>query len=275
LPWFALLDYKLFFHLYFADKSIPIPRLLGYSFGHRVFVEGKQSSFISRNECILALQRIVNMSNTGSVFAKPAAGIGGGGAYRFSVDEIPMIISSGHRHLVSIDYLFEEAIVQHPMMSVIYPHSVNTLRIDTFRDDNDTILPISAFMRMGTGGHYTDNASAGGCFAGVDLGSGILKSPAMTLPKTGGMRFNEHPDTGIAFQGFEVPLFFQAVELVCDAARIVPQRLVGWDVAIAGDGPVLLEGNPNYGTRSSQVAYGGYRNNPVYKQILARYERRS
>jgi hypothetical protein len=269
--WFSLLDNKLYFHLFFADKPIRIPRLLGYSFGSRVFANGEELSLAGRDECVAALQLIASMSNTGSVFAKPTDSLGGQGVYRFSADEITNMVARDYHNLVSADYIFEETILQHDTMSVIHPHSVNTLRIDTFRDENGNILPISAYMRMGTGGHYADNASTGGCFAGIDLFSGMLKSPAMTLPKMGGRRFSEHPDSGVAFEHFRVPLFSQTVMLVCDAARIVPQRLVGWDVAVADDGPILIEGNPNYDTRVSELAFGGYRKNPVYRKVLAEY----
>lgn len=269
--WFSLLDNKLCFHLYFADKPISIPRLLGYSFGLQVVVNSEELSMASPHDCRVVLQLLADMSTTGHVFVKPTGGVGGGGAYQFSRDEISTVLDVVHRDMVSKDYIFEEAIVQHPMMSKIYPYSVNTLRIDTFRDDNGAILPISAYMRMGVGGHYADNASSGGCFVGVNMDSGMLKCYAYTLPKVGGGRLREHPDTGVVFQDFKVPLFAHAVRFVCDVARYVPQRMVGWDVAISSDGPILIEGNPNYDTRVSEVAYGGYRNNPVYRRILAQY----
>lgn len=272
--WFPLLDNKLCFHLYFDSSPVATPVLLGYSFGARCFVNGEELNMTSLAECGAALRLLTSTSSTGQVFAKPTGGIGGGGAYRFSEQTIPAVLVSAHRHLASTHYIYEEEIVQHRVMAGIYPHSVNTLRIDTYRDDYGVVHPISALMRMGTGGHYVDNASSGGCFVGVDMDSGMLKCYAQRLPKKGGARFREHPDTGIAFQGFEVPLFAESVELACNAARFVPQRMVGWDVAVSIDGPILVEANPNYDTRMSEVAYGGYRRNPIYSEILTRYDHR-
>lgn len=114
-----------------------------------------------------------------------------------------------------------------------------------------------------------DNASSGGCFVGIDLASGTLREYAYTLPKHGGLRFTQHPDTGIAFRGFQVPCLGQALQLVEVAATLVPDRIVGWDVAVAPDGPAL--GNSNYDTRVSEVAYGGYLRNPVYQRVLSEY----
>ena len=44
--------------------------------------------------------------------------------------------------------------------------------------------------------------------------------------------------------GFKVPMFKEAVDLVKEAAKVVPEiGYVGWDVAISEKGPVLVEGN--------------------------------
>jgi hypothetical protein len=38
------------------------------------------------------------------------------------------------------DYIYEELIHQHPDISYIYPGSVNTLRVDTVKDDNGLVI---------------------------------------------------------------------------------------------------------------------------------------
>jgi hypothetical protein len=184
--WFSLLDNKFYFHLFFANKPIRVPKLLGYSFAPRLFADGETLDLAEEDACIAALRLIAGMSTTGSVFAKPKDSLGGHGAFRFSADEVAGLVALNYRDFVSFDYVFEETILQHQTMATIYPHSVNTLRIDTFRDRNGDVRPISALLRMGTGGHYVDNASVGGCFIGVDLDTGMLKPPATTLPKMGG-----------------------------------------------------------------------------------------
>jgi len=46
--------------------------------------------------------------------------------------------------------------------------------------------------------------------------------------------------------------------------------MIGWDIAISNHGPVLIEGNARYyDMQLSDIAYGGYRNNPVFQKALA------
>ena len=64
-----------------------------------------------------------------------------------------------------------------------------------------------------------------------------------------GVYYEEHPFTHTKFNGFEIPMFFEAVEMCKKAALVVPQvRYIGWDVAITPTRPVLVEGNtlPSY-----------------------------
>jgi hypothetical protein len=66
-----------------------------------------------------------------------------------------------------------------------------------------------------------------------------------TRPDLGGTRYQEHPDTGIRFEGRTVPFYDDAVAL-CRRAHfaLAPDLFViGWDVAITPRGPVTLEAN--------------------------------
>ncbi len=271
--WYALLNNKLFFHLFFESKGIRVPKLLAFSFGTQLHTGESQLSIASESDCLEAFMRIVSKSASGSVFAKPIGGIGGYGTFMIAPDGIPGM-TRAYRNLLSTDYIFEETVVQHQQLSHIYPCSVNTLRVDTVRDRDGVATPISALLRMGTGGSFVDNASSGGCFVGVHIDSGKLAPYAYSLPKNGGARFRKHPDSGVVFDGLSIPSFDAVVELACSAARVVPDRNVGWDIAVSKDGPVLIEGNSDYGIRLSEVAYGGYRRNPVYNQMLADYRGR-
>lgn len=268
--WFCLLDNKLFFHLYFEGKGVRIPRLLAFSVGGKIYVDGSWLLAADQSGCSEAFRRVLSLAETGSVFAKPTTGIGGYGAFMLTEDGISRKVTD-YSLLLSTDYIYEELILQHPDISCIYPSSVNTLRVDTVKDGNGLIAPISATLRMGVGGSYVDNASSGGCFVGVHLDSGKLRRYAYSLPKNGGARFTQHPDTGVVFEGTRIPLFNEVLKLACDAAKIVPDRNVGWDIAVAHDGPMLVEGNSNYGIRLSEVAFGGYLKNPVYRQMMMNY----
>jgi hypothetical protein len=48
----------------------------------------------------------------------------------------------------------------------------------------------------------------------------------------------------------------KACETAKEAARHIPDRLIGWDVAITTTGPTIIEGNEDPHLFMSDVAYG-------------------
>jgi len=58
-----------------------------------------------------------------------------------------------------------------------------------------------------------------------------------------------------------------ALEMAKSAAAYLPHRLIGWDIAITEEGPVLFEGNVNFGFWGAQIADGGYKKNKIFKSF--------
>lgn len=86
---------------------------------------------------------------------------------------------------------------------------------------------------------------------GIDREKGCLKGNAIDKV---GATFPVHPTTGVTFDGFPIPCFEQISDLVLETARQEDKILViGWDVAISENGPVLIEGNRRPGFGMSQV----------------------
>ena len=80
----------------------------------------------------------------------------------------------------------------------------------------------------------------------VDLETGKICSPGVSGDGSLGITYDEHPMTHVKLLGRQVPLFFEACEMVKKAALKVPQmRYIGWDVGISPESPVIIEGN-NY-----------------------------
>ena len=73
------------------------------------------------------------------------------------------------------------------------------------------------------------------------LVTGIVKDRAIDKQKN---LYANHPYTGSPIQGFQVPQWQEAMDMVKQAATMVPEMgYVGWDVAFSDKGPVLVEGN--------------------------------
>ena len=105
---------------------------------------------------------------------------------------------------------------------------------------------------------------------GIDLRTGRLRKDGHSILSYHGVEvLKTHPITQTIFEDFEIPFFNSAKALVIEVARLIPGlRIVGWDVAIGESGPVLIEGNSDYGMAGNDLSEGGYRTNPVFRKIL-------
>jgi hypothetical protein len=136
--------------------------------------------------------------------------------------------------------LVEEYIVQHPEMSRMYPCSVNTMRIVTINKDGVVHIMFRS-LRIGNSGYVVDNLNHGGLFSTIDE-DGVIRKPA--VDKAGNI-YENHPYTGTPVVGFKIPKFQEAMEYVKALAAEKPDvGLVGWDIAITENGPVVVEANP-------------------------------
>ncbi|MFT3830878.1 MAG: sugar-transfer associated ATP-grasp domain-containing protein [Opitutaceae bacterium] len=138
------------------------------------------------------------------------------------------------------EVVIEECIRQAPEMAVFHPSSVNTVRITTLLLGEAPVL-YHPFLRTGVGGAVVDNGGAGGILAAIDPASGILCTDGRDED---GVYYPRHPDTGIAYRGFQIPRWAEVAELAGRLCRIVPgERYTGWDFALTPRGWVLVEAN--------------------------------
>jgi len=267
-----ILHNKLFIHEFFKGRGVPLPRLIAHNFKERLFIEN-EGGWSSYNigldeEWQTTCQLISNRSRSKTLFVKPISESGGTGAGKFERPETAA--SEGLRRLLSGSYLIQDEVAQHPRLKELNGTSLNTVRIDTFRRAGTAAEIISALLRIGLAGSHVDNIAAGGLFVGIDLASGKLQKVAFNKLSKGAVAFEAHPDSNVVFQGFQLPFFDDVKRLVTNAANLLPPAIIGWDVAISDKGPILLEGNARYyDMQLSDIAFGGYRANPVFQKVLA------
>jgi hypothetical protein len=188
----------------------------------------------------------------GDYFCKSLAGLGGEGAFPLRISAGRFFVSGQEIDLEQLrakldgDYLIQEVLAQHPEMSRLYEQAINTIRIVTFRD-GEQIRVLYAALRAGTGGSRVDNANCGGVAARIDLATGCLLGDGIFSPGKG-TRTLSHPDSGVAFDGFQIPCFQEAVQSVTGLHRyLYGVHSIGWDVGVTPDGPVIIEGNDDWG----------------------------
>jgi hypothetical protein len=124
-------------------------------------------------------------------------------------------------------------------------HALSTVRVLTCLDESGEPEVVGAAMRMAIGRNHTvDNLHAGGIAAAVDLETGRL-GPASNLGANSKLGWvNRHPNTGARINGTKLPFWNEVQNLALAAHRSFDDRvIVGWDIAIAPGGPILIEGN--------------------------------
>lgn len=137
--------------------------------------------------------------------------------------------------------IIEEQIISDDTMASLHPESLNTVRIVTYRDNNNVHIHLP-FIKMGRGDSFVDNGGAGGMLARVDEKTGIIITDAKDEMN---IVYKNHPDTDVKIKGFQIPRWNEMVALAKEAALAFEKtRYIGFDVALSKDkGPMIVEGN--------------------------------
>ena len=155
-------------------------------------------------------------------------------------------------------FLVQEKVEQHPFLERLCPYTLNTIRVVTFRPPEGEVEVDFSVLRLGRAGNMVDGWLRGGVSVPVDADTGAL-GVGRLAPRHGDRDVDTHPDTGARFTGLEVPHWEEVVALCRAAARVTPGiRSAGWDVALAPEGPVLMEANPVWNLEMVQVHGDGY-----------------
>lgn len=134
------------------------------------------------------------------------------------------------------DFVIQEKIIPHPALKYIYAKSINTVRVITYiTKEKVCVAPLT--LRIGRGGATVDNAHAGGIFIGIDEDGKLLKE-AFTDRRE---RFLSHPDTGVLFEGYQLPCMSQVRQAAIDLHQQIPIfNFVSWDLTVDQEGRVVL-----------------------------------
>ena len=96
-------------------------------------------------------------------------------------------------------------------------------------------------LKIAAPGQIADNGHAAGIYVAVDMSSGRL-APYGTDEHL--ERFEKSPISNTVFADFAVPHFDEVLSVVERAASVFSDLpVVGWDIAVAEAGPVIIEGN--------------------------------
>lgn len=187
------------------------------------------------------------MADKDVIFAKPNTGESGKGIERLVKERFEnleqmyaYVTDPAHRFGV-----IEEQLTQHPDLSAVYPHSINSYRICTLVVGEE-VHCVYAVAKFGNAGKFVDNMENDGLCCPIDQQTGKIAGCAHTSAL---INYDVHPYSGVKLMDYQLPFVKEAVELSKKAAMVVPEiRYIGWDVCITPNGPAIIEGNtyPGY-----------------------------
>ena len=255
---------KFYFYLFFSKLNIPTPKLYMYvRRGELLFLDdgingiGDDVSSI-RNRLLAFFKHDID------AFAKPSDGMLGKGVFHLVIKNGEIWMNDEKSNvdelintLMSADYIVQERIVQHPALSKLCSTCVNTIRLQTVMDSEGNVIPFGAGIRIGRFGSVVDNWAKGGIFVGINPETGTLMDRGVLKPSYG-TSVAHHPDSGIIFEGYQIPFYQQAVEMAIYAHKMMYRsHSIGWDIAITNQGPVIIEGNDRWEISLVQAVHGG------------------
>jgi hypothetical protein len=206
--------------------------------------------------CRRGVTQVLGEPGGRELVAKPVDGEGGSGVRMLGpiADAAALVATLSAPRYARDVTVVQPQIKVHPALQDIALGALPTARIVTMRNEQDVPEVVSATFRCPTDPlARVDNMKAGGLIATVALDSGRLGVGCLGY---GGGDFIHHPVTGAALRGRELPDWQRARALAmrAHAEAFADYVLIGWDVALTADGPVLIEGNGKPGVLMPQRA---------------------
>jgi glutathione synthase/RimK-type ligase-like ATP-grasp enzyme len=184
------------------------------------------------------------------VVLKPNAGEGGSGV---QVLEVPADARADGAEFAAFlapytkglrgTWLVQPRLINHPDMADLAINALATVRLTTMFNERGEPEVVTSVLRFPSKAESrVDNIKAGGLMAPIDAQTGILGTACRGR---GIEEFDSHPISGAPVAGRVLPHWDDAVALAKRAHRdaFSEYTLVGWDVALTDDGPMILEGN--------------------------------
>ena len=204
------------------------------------------------------------------LFGKPLHGtlsVGSALIANYDAAQDAVVLGNGEIHPVeafakevfddyAVGYMFQDAIQQHADMTAITGPSVGTLRIVTVQDENGPQV-LYTLWKIPSPKAMSDNFwQVGSMLSHVDLETGQV----VTCRRGKGpdaVDVAEHPVSKMPTIGFQMPHFEAAKELAKSGhAKFKTLGVIGWDMGIAEEGPVIVEANCNPYHTLYQIATG-------------------
>lgn len=142
-------------------------------------------------------------------------------------------------------YLLQTRIAPHPQLAKMAGDALGTVRVATLRDGQD-IRSVYAVWKIPAVDAIADNFwRDGNMLAHIDLETG--KTLRVQIGSgVNAKLIDTHPGTGEKLLGVEMPDWREMLDMAERAALAFPHtRIIGWDMGLTDQGPLVVEGNTN------------------------------
>lgn len=259
--WQVLADDKLVFSAFMTQLGFPVPRLAAIYHPTRSFA----GAAVLRSP--QALKEFL-CSLTEPVFAKPADGIysigclaiervepGTGLVHLAFGQSAPLAQVLAYVAGRPGGYLFQQRLRPHAELAKLSGPTASTIRMVVFLGPEGPEL-VRALWKIPRGRNVADNFWRGNLLGAVDAQDGRI-TRAVSGVGLEQVFHDAHPDSGEPLVGAVIPHWAEARRICLDAAANLPGlRTQSWDVAIARQGPVLVEVNYGGDLNLPQIAHG-------------------
>ncbi|MGE0151180.1 MAG: sugar-transfer associated ATP-grasp domain-containing protein [Reyranellaceae bacterium] len=153
--------------------------------------------------------------------------------------------------------IVQPRLFNHSSLTDLAEQSLVTIRIVTCRNERDEPEATHGILRILSKIEPAwDTAPDTEFGAAIDIRNGTLGWLTGDRPETCLQWYDRHPVTGAPILGRQVARWSELVDLALRAHAGFPNRiLLGWDLALTPDGPVMLEGNSNMDVSFVQRTY--------------------
>lgn len=163
------------------------------------------------------------------------------------------------------DCLVQPIIENHARIARVTNGALASLRIVTGLDGNEGAAFVASLISLP---HGKCETTVGGIICSIERETGRLRRAV--FPDGGEVAW--HPDTGLPIVGIMLPFWRESIELVRRAHQTAFARFafLGWDIALANEGPLILETNSGWGALFHQVLDGPL-GHTAFSRLTGRY----
>ena len=207
----------------------------------------------------------VEASKNDTIAIKPAKGRGGGGILILKKENEGTWKSPSGKvhtedsifsHLANIVFgvysfgsedkaIIEYCLVNHELFHTIYPNGIPDIRIIAYQDQL-----IMGMIRIPTDqSDGKGNLHQGALGVALNIDTGVIGKGF-----DGEKHLSSHPDSGITFEGLQLPYWNDILDIAIRAAKSLPLKYLGLDIVIDQNlGPLIIEVNARPGLEIQNV----------------------